>query len=78
MDVAELVAASGARDLMTLWAEAGHAHAHRPGRGPRRRRVHPDDPSLAVGDLDVLADGVSEGLDQLISRGRSWERAAAG
>ena len=32
----------------------------------------------AVDDLDVLADGVSEGLDQLISRERSRERVPAG
>ena len=32
----------------------------------------------AVDDLDVLANGVSEGLDQLISRERSWERVPAG
>ena len=28
--------------------------------------------------VDVLANGVSEGLDQLISRERSWERVPAG
>jgi diacylglycerol O-acyltransferase / wax synthase len=32
----------------------------------------------AVDDLDVLANGVSEGLDQLISHERSWERVPAG
>lgn len=32
----------------------------------------------AVDDLDVLANGISEGLDQLNSRERSWERVPAG